>query len=149
MYSRSALVWTQGVVRSRVTLFREHCYSTRAVWGRVCTRRNRWRHAISKCVQWQWMGAVGSDEERFARFKYPKACTFSWSCGTDFFIRRFLKDACLHNNRPTQYRSRSVLLGMNFRPQIKSCPVFDSFVNRLTPRVANAGGHLQDVSHQG
>lgn len=49
----------------------------------------------------------------------------------------------------TQYRSRSVLLGMNFRPQIKNCPVFYSFVNRLTQRVANADGHLQDVSHHG
>jgi hypothetical protein len=100
MYSRSALVWVWGVVQNRMTHFRERCCSKMAVWGRVCTRRNRRIHVNSECVQWQQMGAVDSDKGRFARFGYPMARKFAWPCGTNFFVRRFLEDAWLYKNRP-------------------------------------------------
>jgi hypothetical protein len=66
---------------------------------RACTQRNRPSQAISKCVQWQWMGGVGSDEERFACIEYPTACTFARPRYPDLFLRRFLKRR-FYKNRP-------------------------------------------------
>ena len=82
----------------------------------VCIPRKRWRHAISKPVQWQWIGGICSvlmgDEEHFhvSGIRSPDLTV------PDFFLCPYLKQYGHTGIAHTQHRSWNVLFRIRQQP---------------------------------